>query len=1019
MKPLRIEMQAFGPFAHRQVIDFRELGSKTFFLIHGPTGSGKTTLLDGMCFALFGDSSGGEREGHQMRSHHAQPDTLTEVCFDFLLGADHYRVRRIPEQTRPAKRGSGLTTQAQQAELVRVANAGPAETAVPVASGWKDVTNKVSELLGFESQQFRQVIMLPQGRFRDFLMSKTQERERILQTLFGTELYKRIEESLKRSAAELEKQANAARTQRQSHLDAAGVANEAALAEREGEQQAALVARQADEIAAQGAASQAEATLGQGRLLEARFAERDAAQGALARQQAEQPAWQARRTQLAAARKAAQVQPYARAADDANTEASRAATELHGKRQALEGARQTKVSAAAALERENARRPEIDLAVLKMGELDALAGRVSALAASRAELASASKALAETDARLQGADKERAVRKEELQALLSRQQQAEIQAATLPGHHSQWERLTALVTQRKSLDTENRDQALRVAASKKAVETQDAARLGLTQARQERERTTQSWIAGQAARLAHTLAAGQPCPVCGATTHPAPAHGDDALVQDETLREAEAACVAAEGALGQAEKALVSATTAEQVGAGQLATLKANLGDACATPIAELEARRSEAGNSVRQAAESAKWLKEAEVKVAQAQAKVTQAEVAVGQIDTRRAQAQQQVTLLQGQVGEKEAGIPAELADPQALAKAREAAGRLLASLRKALAETEEKDRKASTELAKAEAGVQAAESAHRQAEVRRDGASQELGQRLGAAGFADLAAYSAGVMDDEAVANLDEAIQDFDAQHKAAVERAARAASDVENLTRPDLPALGTRHEEAKAAHVVAAKAVQEIQSALAETRKFRGLLEQTNKKFVDLETRFTVLKKVSDVANGVNPERMSFQRYVLATLLEEVLAATTMRLRVMSRGRYELHRRREPVSQKSAAGLDLEIFDHYTGTTRAVSTLSGGESFLASLALALGLSDVVQSYSGGIRLDAIFVDEGFGTLDPESLDFAIRALKDLQQAGRLVGIISHVAELKEWIDARLELRATQTGSVAEFVG
>jgi exonuclease SbcC len=154
------------------------------------------------------------------------------------------------------------------------------------------------------------------------------------------------------------------------------------------------------------------------------------------------------------------------------------------------------------------------------------------------------------------------------------------------------------------------------------------------------------------------------------------------------------------------------------------------------------------------------------------------------------------------------------------------------------------------------------------------------------------------------------------------------------------------------------------------------------------------------------------------VLATLLEEVLAATTLRLQVMSRGRYEMRRRRGPVDQRAAAGLDLEVFDHYIGTTRAVETLSGGESFLASLALALGLSDVVQSYAGGIRLDAIFVDEGFGTLDPESLDFAIRALKDLQEAGRMVGIISHVAELKEWIDARLELKATPRGSVAQFV-
>ena len=160
------------------------------------------------------------------------------------------------------------------------------------------------------------------------------------------------------------------------------------------------------------------------------------------------------------------------------------------------------------------------------------------------------------------------------------------------------------------------------------------------------------------------------------------------------------------------------------------------------------------------------------------------------------------------------------------------------------------------------------------------------------------------------------------------------------------------------------------------------------------------------------------MSFQRYVLATLLEEVLVATTLRLTVMSRGRYEIRRKLLATDQRSAAGLDLEVFDQYTGSTRAISTLSGGESFLASLALALGLSDVVQSYAGGIRLDAIFVDEGFGTLDSEALDSALLALQDLQKAGRMVGIISHVAELRERVDARLELKAGRSGSVAQFV-
>ena len=219
MKPLRLEMQAFGPFARRQIIDFRRLGDGSFFLIHGPTGSGKTTILDGLCFALFGDSSGGERDGRQMRSQHAPPELLTEVRFEFALGAERYRVERVPEQIRPARRGGGDTRQAPKAALWRLSGEGEVEQARPLATKWGEVGARVAELLGFESRQFRQVIVLPQGRFRDFLVSRSQDRERILQSLFGTEFYKRIEDALKQAANELEREAGELRTRRQALLD--------------------------------------------------------------------------------------------------------------------------------------------------------------------------------------------------------------------------------------------------------------------------------------------------------------------------------------------------------------------------------------------------------------------------------------------------------------------------------------------------------------------------------------------------------------------------------------------------------------------------------------------------------------------------------------------------------------------------------------------------------------------------------------------------------------------------------
>ena len=393
-------------------------------------------------------------------------------------------------------------------------------------------------------------------------------------------------------------------------------------------------------------------------------------------------------------------------------------------------------------------------------------------------------------------------------------------------------------------------------------------------------------------------------------------------------------------------------------------------------------------------------------------------AETSAKSAETAAQQAQAKLQRLAGQFEEREAGIPAELRDPAALQVARTASVKTRDSLKQALDAATTAANKSSTTLTEVKTQEEASKQAAAKLAVQQTEKARDFDERLKAAQFADAEAYRAARLDDEAIDTLDTGITAYDASLIAAGERQARAAAETCDLLRPDMAAQIAKHEASKAAQLAASNAVRDALAALDVTTKSVESLKRLSAGYQTLEARFAVLKQVADVASGANPQRMSFQRYVLATLLDEVLAATTMRLRVMSRGRYEMRRKLQAGDQRAAAGLDLEVFDQYTGTTRAVSTLSGGESFLASLALALGLSDVVQSYAGGIRLDAIFVDEGFGTLDPEALDYAIRTLKDLQQAGRLVGIISHVAELKEWIDARLEVKASQTGSVAAFV-
>jgi exonuclease SbcC len=371
----------------------------------------------------------------------------------------------------------------------------------------------------------------------------------------------------------------------------------------------------------------------------------------------------------------------------------------------------------------------------------------------------------------------------------------------------------------------------------------------------------------------------------------------------------------------------------------------------------------------------------------------------------------------------EREAGIPEALRDPAALEEARAKAARVQRVLEEALDRAKEEEATTRATLEGCRQTLTMSKAAAAEARERAERARGHFVERLGSAGFiGELteaeAEYSAAKQTPEVIAELGAEISAYDQELHAARGNSERAEEAARDLVAPDIPAL-------EAALLAAADAVREcaamrvkLQEQLSRIERWLADLETVAQKTAALEERYGTLGTIADAANGQNPHRTTFQRYVLGALLDDVLLAASARLRIMSRGRYTLQRAHDHTDRRRARGLDLEVDDSYTGKTRPVSTLSGGEGFLASLALALGLADVVQSYAGGIHLETIFVDEGFGTLDPESLDLALRALIDLQQGGRLVGIISHVPELRDQIDARLEVTTGRDGSTARFV-
>lgn len=1012
MRPLRLSMQAFGPFASRESVDFTRFGEHALFLIHGPTGAGKTTLLDALCFALYGDTSGGERDPRSMRSDHASPELETEVTLEFALGEQPFRVTRKPAQRRAKRRGSGHTEAPASAQLDRF----DGERWTSVATQPGKVTEEIETRLGFDSEQFRQVIVLPQGRFRELLSARSDEREAILQTLFRTERYRLLGEALKRRAREVEGRAAEIRVRRDTLLQQAGQESVDSLAAHRSSMERELATLRERETAARKLSQHARESLERGRAAEAALKELGDAAAAELRLRALEPEMEDQRREYALGRKAAAVRPFAEAMQLASDGREQAGKRLAEARAAHAGARQACVAAKARLDEERSREAEREACVTRLGELAALSEKVTALAEAQrtrhAEDERLRRVCAEQDrvaAALAHHDQTRIAFEKRLESVLATAATRELLSHRLQNarqRRTQSERLDAA---RKEADAV-RSELVAAEAGHHAAESALAA----TQKRL--EKAERDWFSGQATMLASQLVAGEPCPVCGATEHPLPAHGgggDPECVTEADLRELREQV--REGGLSR-DAAMRRRHELEK----RLVSLRAVSDELHTSLKAAGDAGEPESGASTHSL----------EKALAAAEAAATDAPGIRGSIDAVRRSIEEAGQTARGLDAERNAiigriaaidaeiarlgeAIPEALRDPVALrAEIDRTTGRrtqLDAALRKA----GEDDHAAATRLAAAQALEGSASEDAARAAAAFEAARLRFEAALQESGLADEGHYRAAVREPPILDRLGARLEAHERTCAAARDRLARAQSTAAGLDAPDLEALQAAAVEA--AHGLEAL-LSEIHAIEAKSRaagEMLATLEGLAREAGEIDEVYAVLGRLAEVAGGSNRFRMTFQRFVLATLLDEVLEAASLRLTRMSRSRFELRRVRGVHDQRSSGGLDLEVFDHYTGTFRPASTLSGGEGFLASLSLALGLADVVQSRAGGIQMETLFIDEGFGTLDPESLDFAMRTLIDLQQAGRLVGVISHVVELRERMDVRLEIRAGPRGS------
>lgn len=1018
MRPVLLTVQAFGPYAGVQEFDFRQLGERRLFLIHGPTGSGKTSVLDGMCYALFGCCSGDDRDTSRIHSDHADAEIPCSSTFDFTIGADLYRVRRVADHERPKKKGKGTIKEEKRATLWRnPSGEGDATIGQVLATKWSTVTEEVERLFGLEAAQFRQVVVLPQGQFRRLLTSKTTEREEILKVLFQSQLYEAITRSLKEEHRSLENEWHESQSVRAGVLSQHSSQSAEELAKRLHDAEETLVTLSSSIADADGRAAASAIVLQEARATDERFRERSDAERGVDEARKHYEAAAPSRDELSRARQAAPLVPLLDALTAREQEAltarkahETAVIELTNAISAAEEKRQALVVA-------SERIPERDRSSEMLQRLSSIIPAFEQLANALAARDSCEKEAGQARDDLAAAEREAEELRRQLQALVEEGTKSRSAAATQESLRLDVARLTDLHEARQGLDECLRDEETVLASLSRAQAHHAGAEVSLVEASSQRESLEAASRAGRAVILAESLLVGVPCPVCGSLEHPSPAEGSEAFPSDDAVDAARQAEVQARDERDVARSALSDVEIEVARVRERRTNLQLRLGVHATNPPETLAALLHSAEAALEVAIAASARAAEVDEECLVLRERVSAAEATVQELLRRRDEAQSGLASAAAIVAEREGNVPEPYRAPGVAERENAQLLAVISEISNTIKSAEASAHDAEQQLRVAQSACDIRRTASESADAAVASERLRMEERLASEQFASTADLRNAARSAEYCTRLESQSQALASALGAAEARLQRAIDATGDLERPDIEAAQVAHDEARETANTLRAQHGRLSSSAAQMRVGVASLTELKAKADQLESQQRIVGALADAASGRNPHSLSLQRYVLATSLDEVLELASRRLRQMSRNRYDLRRVREASDRRASAGLDLEVYDDYTGTSRPTGNLSGGESFLAALALSLGLTDVVQAHAGGVRLDTLFIDEGFGTLDPEALDQALEMLVQLQEGGRLVGIISHVPELRERIDARLEVMPGERGSRATF--
>ena len=1037
MKPIKLTLTAFGPFANETVIDFEtDLANQQIFVISGPTGAGKTTIFDAICYALYGETSGKARKGKVLRSDFATAKSiLTEVEFIFSVKEKTYVITRRPQQEIPHKKKEGAVVKKSAAQSFY-----EIENKEEILEKEKEITEKVQEVIGLSADQFRKIVMIPQGDFKEFLMASTKDKEVLLRKIFGTDLCEQIQQALSEKEKQLRGTAEILGIEMDAKLksfncldsEELSVQIQAQIPNSEKiklcEQHLMLME---DDIKMNQTNLQAldtklveiEATYHRAIKTERQFEELDHVKLALDDLVSNTTKMLNLKQTLIELEAAQSIYQY----DKIKKEKIKAYEHYTHQKNKVELELSSIEEKLVAMNEMLQEVPKFEQQLTKIKEEQ---HELVLLSKDLALLETQKQCIQTLEPQIENLKGQVAHLLTEKEQLSQSQQPLEVLYKRLSNQtqvvHQHSTELESLSNQLRNLNKIYRilceQQVVNEMIIKKGKNLEQAKQL-LQEQKQKHDLLYQASINGAAANLAIHLKKDTPCPVCGSHDHPNIATTTTDVPTKTDLTHANQHVEQAQQQLQELEKELIAHHQTIQTQQEYLIDLvsQAKLSDEILkTDVINLRIKMLEEATA--QQTNQYKHAQLLEKQYKQTIEDVLRIEKELVEVTKQQIEKSDELTQLLTKLDVEKRShddllkrIPNQYQCLSILMQQKEKLTQESITISKKVQQIkmmhEEYTEQKAQNLATHQTLINVLKTQHKEMQEAINLFDEKVSQV-----FTSVEQYQGCLKDETRIEDLVKELKSYDEQLYAKKMREAELQQVLKNVKREDVKSYEDQLNDLK---MVKEQLNHTIVKCLTVQRHNKSLLsdvKQAQAANYKVEQEYQLIGDLEKLANGKLGNKMTFETYVLISYFEDVLYFANQRLLKMTNRRYEL-RRREDVSGGGRKGLELDVYDGHTAKTRPVSTLSGGESFKASLSLALGLSDTVMHNAGGVSLDTMFIDEGFGTLDSDSLEQAIEILIELQNNGRLIGVISHVEELKQRISAKLMVEALPTGSIAYF--